>query len=186
MGQKAFRECTSDIRQRMESRDSVYAKIRSNQVRIDTLLSQLSDAKRCISYYENSNALLSDSLTVVKSELEIFRLLTSSDTTVFHIPFTQIPVPVCLEGHISLINKIIDLRVNIEMLEARVKDLNKTLKRANVKEVIAKEIETDIMQINSLIVDIKGIDQSSLSEEQKQYFKPGLTERYNKFSIYFE
>lgn len=186
MGQSVFNKSTYAIKKRMESRDSVYARIRHNQVKIDTLLSQLSDAKLCIDYCELDNSILSDSIAVIKSELETFKLLTTPDTTVFHTYFSQIPIPLCLESHVLLINKIVDLRLNIEMLEKRVEDLKKTIKRANLKEIIAEEIETDIMQINSLIVEIKGLDQSSLSEEQKQYFKPGLTERYNNFSIYFE
>ena len=186
MGQSHYDSDISQIRLRMELRDSIYDELRTPKVKIDTLISQLDDANLCFSLYEKENECLSDSLAFVNSELELFQLLTTSDTTIFHVSLSQASIPTCLESHFSVINKIVELRAHIENIEIRVNELKRTITRANVNEVIAAEIADDIQNAYSLIDEIKDSDLSSLSEEQKQYFKPGLTERYNNFSIYFE
>lgn len=185
-GQSHFDSDISQIRLRMEFRDSIYDELRTPKVKIDTLLSQLDDANLCVSLYEKENACLSDSLAIVNSELELFRLLTTPDTTIFHVSLSRTPIPQCLESHFSIINKIVELRAIIDNLETRVNEIKRTIKLANVNDVISAEIADNIQNAYSLIDEIKDSDLSSLSEEQKQYFKPGLTERYNNFSIYFE
>lgn len=185
-GQNRLPEEIAQVRRRMDVRDSLIFVIKSPKVKIDSLLSQVADANLCASLFEQENRVIRDSLSMAVSELDHYRLLMTTDTTVFHLSFAQMPVPVCLESHVALIKKISALRNSIESLEGRVDNLKKTIQRANLKEVIAEEIEEEIQRLNAMIVDIKNSDQSSLSDEQKSYFKPGLTERYNNFSIYFE
>lgn len=174
------------IKGRMANREEAYAKIKSSGIKNDTLQAQLKDAYECISILEVSNSSLRDSLSHFENVIMTSQLITSPDTTVFHSSFSQISIPICLEPHIALIKRISELRENIEMLEQRVDKIKETFHRANVNEIIAEEIEADIQQIYSMIEEIKKTDLSTLSIEQKEYFTPGLTERYNKFSIYFE
>ncbi len=47
-------------------------------------------------------------------------------------------------------------------------------------------IDPDMMKINDIFTAVDGMSLSSLSPAQSEFYKPGLTERYNKFLIYFE
>ena len=40
--------------------------------------------------------------------------------------------------------------------------------------------------VTDLLIQIKERDLNSLSSQQQEYFKPGLTERYNNFLKFFK
>ena len=56
----------------------------------------------------------------------------------------------------------------------------------DLKQSIRVAIEEDMNNVTYLLDEIIERDLSSLSPQQYQYFKPGLTERYNKFIKFFE
>jgi len=77
------------------------------------------------------------------------------------------------------------MRDRIEKVENDIMRISNAV-TVNVRETIRDNIAKDVDDIYTLFEQISNMDQSSLSEEQKTYFKPGLTERYNQFSKYFE
>ena len=70
---------------------------------------------------------------------------------------------------------------DIDRTNEKIKDLP-----VDRNTTIRKLIEKDVLKIDSQISDLENVDLRSLSEEQKNFFKPYLTERYNNFLKYFE
>lgn len=136
-----------------------------------------------------------DSLLQKYAPYEGVLFLLSSDTAIFVQDYSDsIQIPKSLEYHFQTIKMIISARKQIESIEQNIKNI-----AANyVQEVltsnpeitlnsrIAQEIEGDMDSVQDLLIQIKERDLNSLSPQQYQYFKPGLTERYNKFIKFFE
>jgi hypothetical protein len=199
IGQKTDFENIETLIKRMAQRSDEIQNLKKNKDIRAYFNSQTEDSEKCISYLMNERDYLNgkcdslnrkcDSLTVMNSELIILRLLTSPDTTVFHLPLPQLPVPVCLIQHTDLIKRISGIRGLIETQEKRIEMLKRGMvgkSESEIKELISKAIYDDIMLLDSLITEIEESDLSSLSEEQKRYFKPGLTKRYNSFLSFFD
>lgn len=123
----------------------------------------------------------------LKNELRKYLILTSSDTLIFHKDFSTISnIPVCLQERTDIVCSIIELRGKIVAVESVAQELEQKLGNSpKVYAVIREKIEKDLDEIQALIHKIKGMNLSSLSGEQQNYFRPGLTERYNNFKKYF-
>lgn len=81
--------------------------------------------------------------------------------------------------------------MNIEGVEKKIKDTEKLTSNTQIneedwKELVRKIIDPDMMKINDIFTAIDSMNLSSLSPAQAEFYKPELTERYNKFLIYFE
>lgn len=169
------------LRHQIGVRDSVLQKDMKPRVLIDSLRSQIAD-------YDSLTKSMERRYQDIAEVVKTYELLMSPDTLVFIETFSQYDVPQCLKSHVLLIEKISQLRNDIENVEHKVQDLTNRLNglNVNVKSVIHKEIEHDVLKLDAVITEIERMDLSTLSDKQKQFFKPGLTERYNEFLIYFE
>lgn len=169
------------LRNQIEVRDSVLKKNLKPRVMIDSLRSQVADYD---SLTKTMEIRYNDMVEVIKA----YEFLTNTDTLVFYRSFAQYDIPPCLKKHVELVEIIANLRVAIEKVELKIKDLKGRLEGLDVnsKSVIRKEIEGEVNKLDAEISEIEKLDMNSLSKEQLEFFKPGLTERYNNFLIYFE
>lgn len=136
-----------------------------------------------------------DSLLQKYAPYEGVLFLLSSDTAIFVQDYSDsIQIPKSLEYHFQTIKMIISARKQIESIEQNIKNIAAnymqealTSKPENtLYSRIAQEIEGDMDNVTDLLIQIKERDLNSLSSQQQEYFKPGLTERYNNFLIFFE
>lgn len=169
------------LRNQIEKRDSVLKKDLKPRVMIDSLRSQVADYD---SLTKSMETRYNDMVEVIK----VYENLTNTDTLVFYHSFAQYDIPPCLKNHVELVGKITDVRIAIENVEFKIKDLKVRLEGLDVnsKSVIRKEIEGEVYNLDAKLSEIEKLDMNSLSKEQLEFFKPGLTERYNNFLIYFE
>lgn len=159
-------------------------------VLIDSLNSQICDYKRLCDAYEELLSEKNANNDGLQAENKRLMSWLASDTSVFiNPPEIDDNVPVCLRKHISLIQKIGELADKIKSLEDKIADVQNNSPYATDSEkkiMIKRVIEADLNIIDKLFNDVADLDMNTLSEEQKKFFDPGLTERYNKFLIYFE
>lgn len=169
------------LRNQIEMRDSVLKKDLKPRIMIDSLRNQVADYD---SLTKSMEIRYNDMVEVIKA----YEFLTNTDTIVFYRSFAQYDIPQCLKKHIELVGKIADLRIAIEKVELKIKNLKGRLEGLDVnsKSVIRKEIEGEVNKLDAEISEIEKLDMTSLSKEQLEFFKPCLTERYNNFLIYFE
>lgn len=169
------------LRNQIETRDSVLKKDLKPRVMIDSLRSQVAD-------YDSLTTSMEIRYNDMVEVIKMYEHLTNTDTLVFYHSFAQYDIPPCLKNHVELVGKITDLRIAIEKVELKIKDLKDRLEGldVNFKSVIRKEIEDEVNNLDAGISEIEKLDMNSLSKEQLEFFKPGLTERYNNFLIYFE
>lgn len=179
------------IKAQIAKRDSLIA---SNTLKkealIDSLNAQMRDYKQLYDVCEqliSENNANNDGL---QSENKRLKSWLASDTSVFvNPPEIYDNLPVCLRKHVSLIQKIGELADKIKCLEDKIADIQNNSPYATDTEkkvIIKREIESDLNIIDKLFNEVADLDMSTLSEEQKKFYEPGLTERYNKFLIYFE
>lgn len=169
------------LRNQIEMRDSVLKTNLKSRVMIDSLRSQVAD-------FDSLTKSMEIRYNDVVETIKVYEFLTSPDTLVFYHSFTRYDIPPCLKKHVELVGRIANLRIAIEKLELKIKDLNGRLEGLDVnsKRVIRKEIEGDVNKLDTEISELENVDMYSLSKEQFEFFKPGLTERYNNFLIFFE
>lgn len=169
------------LRNQIEMRDSVLKKNLKPRVMIDSLRSQVAD-------YDSLTKSMEIRYKYMVEAIKAYEFLIDTDTLVFYRSFAQCDIPPCLKKHVELVSKIANLRIAIEKVELKIKDLNGRLEGLDVnsKRVIRKEIEGEVNKLDAELSEIEKQDMNSLSKEQLEFFKPGLTERYNNFLIYFE
>lgn len=120
----------------------------------------------------------------LEEELSFYQLLVSPGVNVFNETVDEANVPLCLKEHFGAIQKIIQVRELLEKVEGTIKQL---AEENQEDQVIYNTIENDMIDLYEMYSEIKGLSLSTFSEEQKAYFKPGLTERYNLIvKKYFE
>ena len=179
------------IKVQIAKRDSlITSKTLKKDVLIDSLNAQICDYKRLMDVYEESISEKNANNDGLQAENRRLTSWLASDTSVFVNP-SEIDdnVPVCLRKHISLIQKIGELADKIKSLEDKIADVQNNSPYATDEEkkiMIKRVIEADLNIIDQLFNEVADLDLSTLSEEQKKFYDPGLTERYNKFLIYFE
>ena len=179
------------IKVQIAKRDSlITSNTLKKDVLIDSLNAQICDYKRLMDVYEESISEKNANNDGLQAENRRLTSWLASDTSVFVNP-SEIDdnVPVCLRKHISLIQKIGELADKIKSLEDKIADVQNNSPYATDEEkkiMIKRVIEADLNIIDQLFNEVADLDLSTLSEEQKKFYDPGLTERYNKFLIYFE
>lgn len=179
------------IKVQIAKRDSlITSNTLKKDVLIDSLNAQIYDYKRLMDVYEESISEKNANNDGLQAENKRLTSWLSSDTSVFVNPYEiDDNVPVCLRKHISLIQKIGELADKIKSLEDKIADVQNNSPYATDEEkkiMIKRVIEADLNIIDKLFNEVADLDLSTLSEEQKKFYDPGLTERYNKFLIYFE
>lgn len=136
-----------------------------------------------------------DSLLQKYAPYEGVLFLLSSDTAIFVQDYSDsIQIPKSLEYHFQTIKMIISARKQIESIEQTIENIAVNYMQEALRSKpentlysrIAQEIEGDMDNVTDLLIQIKERDLNSLSSQQQEYFKPGLTERYNNFLIFFE
>ena len=179
------------IKVQIAKRDSlITSNTLKKDVLIDSLNAQICDYKRLMDVYEESISEKNANNDGLQAENKRLTSWLAFDTSVFVNP-SEIDdnVPVCLRKHISLIQKIGELADKIKSLEDKIADVQNNSPYATDEEkkiIIKRVIEADLNIIDKLFNEVADLDLSTLSEEQKKFYDPGLTERYNKFLIYFE
>lgn len=179
------------IKVQIAKRDSlITSNTLKKDVLIDSLNAQICDYKRLMDVYEESISEKNANNDGLQAENRRLTSWLASDTSVFVNP-SEIDdnLPVCLRKHISLIQKIGELADKIKSLEDKIADVQNNSPYATDEEkkiMIKRVIEADLNIIDKLFNEVADLDLSTLSEEQKKFYDPGLTERYNKFLIYFE
>lgn len=179
------------IKVQIVKRDSlITSNTLKKDVLIDSLNAQICDYKRLMDVYEESISEKNANNDGLQTENKRLTSWLASDTSVF-VNLSEIDdnVPVCLRKHISLIQKIGELADKIKSLEDKIADVQNNSPYATDEEkkiMIKRVIEADLNIIDKLFNEVADLDLSTLSEEQKKFYDPGLTERYNKFLIYFE
>ena len=179
------------IKVQIAKRDSlITSNTLKKDVLIDSLNAQICDYKRLMDVYEESISEKNANNDGLQAENRRLTSWLASDTSVLVNP-SEIDdnVPVCLRKHISLIQKIGELADKIKSLEDKIADVQNNSPYATDEEkkiMIKRVIEADLNIIDKLFNEVADLDLSTLSEEQKKFYDPGLTERYNKFLIYFE
>lgn len=179
------------IKVQIAKRDSlITSNTLKKDVLIDSLNAQIYDYKRLMDVYEESISEKNANNDGLQAEYKRLTSWLSSDTSVFVNPYEiDDNVPVCLRKHISLIQKIGELADKIKSLEDKIADVQNNSPYATDEEkkiMIKRVIEADLNIIDKLFNEVADLDLGTLSEEQKKFYDPGLTERYNKFLIYFE
>lgn len=179
------------LRNKIAYLDSTCVTISPKQ-QVDTLLT-------LVEHYRLLDTLLVHTITTQDSLLQTYApyegilFLLSSDTAIFvHDYSDSIQIPKSLEYHFQTIKMIISARKQIESIEQNIKNIAANYAQeiltsnSDLNSRIAQEIEGDMDSVTDLLIQIKERDLNSLSSQQQEYFKPGLTERYNKFLQFFE
>lgn len=174
------------LKRRVEYRDSSLVMKMSNQARIDTLSSQVKDLKMITKILTDSCDILTENHRIAIEELDIYHLMTTPDTTVFHTSFAQMPVPSCLTYHIELLTKIAELNKSLDDIYTKISDLTRILEGDEVKKIIAAQIENEVYALSDAFTVVLQMNLTTLSAEQMAYLKPGLTEKFNNLLTYFE
>ena len=172
--------------QGIEHRDSIMDKVGKKDL-VDSLMKQIADYRKLTDLFKQEVGDFIVENQNLKEELLKYQILTSSDTLIFNQDLNMITdIPACLQERIVIINSIIELRTKIVAEEQYAQELENTL--GNNPEsylTIREKIDKDIVGILSLIRKIQSMNLSLLSDEQQKYFRPGLTDRYNKFKKYY-
>ncbi len=181
------------IKVQIAKRDSlITSNTLKKDVLIDSLNAQICDYKRLMDVYEESISEKNANNDGLQAENRRLTSWLASDTSIFvNPPEIDENLPVCLRKHIALIQKIGELANKIKSLEDKITDIKKNSNpeyypEEEIKNAIKRVIEVDINIIDKLFNEVADLDMNTLSEEQKKFYDPGLTERYNKFLIYFE
>ncbi|MBP3213335.1 MAG: hypothetical protein J6M19_00625 [Bacteroidaceae bacterium] len=169
------------LHEQIEHRDSVLKENLKPRNMIDTMRCQIED-------YDALTKSIEKKYDDLVKEVQVYQMLTSLDTIIFYQSFAQYDIPPCLRAHIQLVEKIGMARSAIEHVEKDIDELEHRLGNLDIdkKGIIRKKIEKDVQDIYAMLTDIERMNLESLSDEQKSFIRPGLTGRYNKFSIYFE
>lgn len=170
----------------IEHRNSIMDKLNKKELS-DSLRKQIADYRVLTGILMSETDSYSTENQNLKNELHKYLILTSSDTLIFHQDFNAISnIPPCLQERTDIVRSIIELQGKIVAAENIAQELEQTLGNSPVAyAAIREKIEKDLDEIQALIHKIKGMDLSSLSGEQQNYFRPGLTDRYNNFKKYF-
>ena len=192
--QMAAEEKAQIVRENIARIDSVYPHV-SFLHQKDTLLS-------LVDSYRKLDTILSGVVEQQKQIISMYEpykdilFLFSNDIDIFEDKnLLDLQVPKSLEEHYQIVKMIITVRQKIELIERKVEaikgkydvtDLLDPAKVSEMKSKISSEIEGEVDSVAELIMQIKERNLSSLSPQQYEYFKPGLTEKYNNFIIFFE
>lgn len=183
------------LRKKIERVNSAYPSLKKTKKKLENRL-------EVVRYYQELDSLLTKSISLKNQQLKdckpykSIEFLLSEDSEVFDRDYPQdnLSIPNPLKYHYETIKMISDLKKRIVATEQTVVELSdnygkevlKSGQVIDIKSAIAEKIEKDMVYMDELISKIKKRDLSSLSKQQSQYFKPGLTDRYNNFLKFFE
>lgn len=180
------------LKDRIAARDTIMAQVKQ-KYKADTLQMQINDYKQLVHLIEIDVKEAQSQSDALMEELKIYKLLTTDDAPIFSLNIIDAikkrGVPLCLVTHFNLISQIVELRTKIENVEATTKKLSEQLKgfdESKANSLIGEKIEQEVSAIDSMITNIKKLDMSTLSENQRNYFFQELINRYNNFSKYYE
>jgi len=180
------------LKDRIAARDTIMAQVKQ-KYKADTLQMQVNDYKQLVHLIEIDVKEAQSQSDALMEELKIYKLLTTDDAPIFSLNIIDAikkrGVPLCLVTHFNLISQIVELRTKIENVEATTKKLSEQLKgfdESKANSLIGEKIEQEVSAIDSMITNIKKLDMSTLSENQRNYFFQELINRYNNFSKYYE
>jgi hypothetical protein len=176
----------SVLQKRILNRDTLINKLNKKELP-DSLRKQIADYRSLTEILMSETESYSTENQNLKNELHKFLILITSDTLIYHQDFYTIKdIPTCLQERIGIVRSIIDLRGKIVVAESIAQELERKLGNSPIAyAAIREKIEKNLDEIQSLILKIKEMNLSSLSGEQQNYFRPGLTDRYNNFKKYF-
>lgn len=182
------------VRERIARIDSIYPDVSSWHQK-DTLMS-------LVRSYRELDTILTG---VIEQQNEIISIyepykdilfLFSNDIDIFDDEnLLDLQVPRALEEHYQTVKMIITVRQKIEQIERKIEaiesmyavsDFRDPTKYTEMNSKISSEIEGDMDAVTELMIQIKARNLSTLSPQQMEYFKPGLTGRYNNFIKFFE
>lgn len=174
------------LQERIQNRDTLMNKVNKKEL-TDSLKKQIADYRLLTEILMSETECYASENQDLKNELHKYLVLTSSDTLIFHQDFNTISnIPVCLQERTDIICSIIELHGKIVAAESIAQELEQKLGNSPVAyAAIREKIENNLDEIQALIHKIKEMNLSSLSGEQQNYFRPGLTDRYNNFKKYF-
>lgn len=174
------------IQNRIIGRESIMEKVNKRAL-ADSLKKQVDDYRHLADILKAEVKKYSSENQKMKSDLYKYQILTSVDTLVFHQDFKMIgDIPSYFRERVDIIISIIGLRKKIVATESIAQELEQMLGNGpEAYAAIRVRIQNDLDDIQVHIRKIKGMNLSSLSEVQQNYFRPGLTERYNNFKKYF-
>lgn len=176
----------SSLISKIKHRDSVMIDCGKKEL-LDSLQMQNKDYHILTKFLRQETENFSEENQRLKGELHKYLVLTSPDTLVFQQDFAIFgDIPLCMKERVLIIKSIVKLRDKITNIENTAKELEKTLGNSPVAyAAIGEKIEKDLDEVQTLIHEIKEMNLNNLSEEQLKYFRPGLTDRYNRFKKYF-
>lgn len=177
-----------NIKIKVAQRDSlIVSKTLKKEALIDSLEKQVKDYRLLINAYDELISEKNASYDSLKTENDGYKNIMVSDTSIFvNIPEIN-DLPVCLMTHGLLIKRIGELSIKIKNIEDKIVDIQNSRYTTESKKIIIKqELESDLDVLSAIFNEIEYMDMNTLSEEQKKFYRPGLTERYNKFLSYFE
>lgn len=174
------------LQERIQNRDTLMNKVNKKEL-TDSLKKQIADYRSLTEILVSETESYATENQNLRNELHKYLILTSSDTLIFHQDFSTINnIPICLQERTDIVRSIIELRGKIAAAESIAQELEQKLGDSPVAyAAIREKIEKDLDEIQALIHKIKEMNLSSLSDEQQNYFRPGLTDRYNNFKKYF-
>lgn len=183
------------VREEIRLQENAYTTLKNNNER-------LKDRSELIEKYKSLDTLLTKSILEKEESLskcmeQYFDIdfLLSSDSSIFKGDYpAKMHVPNSLRYHYETILKIIKLKELLEQTEQKRDRLVETafqeMKQGKIiddyKARVSSEIMDDVDNMRTLIREIKSRELSTLSAEQYEYFKPGLTGRYNNLIKFFE
>ena len=94
-------------------------------------------------------------------------------------------IPLCLKSHYELIRKIAKIKEEIEQIKTNI-DKGDKLQEEGFFIDMNKSIKKPIEDLYFLFEEVNAMDMTTLSEEQKKFYRPGLTEQFNKLLKYLE
>lgn len=174
----------------IQQRDSLINSIKKDEILIDTLKAQIIDY---ISVQNNLFDILqskNDTIYSLKAELSLIKLVLSDSTDVYQSSTLQYTdYPQCLQPKMKIVNGVIEANNLLLKIEKEVDSL--LIRYADLDDIdknkyISRAILPDKDKLYDLLKTILDSDLSILSDMQKEYIKPGLTERYNNLKKYFE
>lgn len=158
--------------------------------KLSAILQQtIDDKNRNYAVLTDSHESLNTEYVTLSHKLNFYEMLLSNDTKVFSMELPKDEdVPPCLKSHVNVIREIQKVERNIRKVELMIEETNEKLKDLPVdkKSTIKKLINDDVMKLDKQLTSVERMDFNTLSKEQKKYFKPYLTERYNKFLEYYK
>lgn len=179
-----------NLRDAILSRGKILQSIEDDSVKIDSLESQVSDFIRLVKILDCQIDSLSSAYEKSVVDCTLWPLpLLKEDESIFEIENIKgRKVPLSLEKHydvICMVSEIVDYLNKTDKNIADVKSIALRNDKIDLNEMIQKVIQDDVDTIIDLFDKLDQIDQSTLSQTQKQYIDL-LKDRYNNLSQYFE